>query len=307
MDNFFVLDKEVINNNTDDHDCDNCVQYLNQPAEIEKNEIPPNRIVELHFKADRCEFFNNTQNLEIKIDDKVIVETDRGYDMGIVASFGEPTFFKLQSRKSPCLEIKNILRFANQEDLEKKSSNQVKEEDAFKVCLEKISKHNLPMRLVDVEYQLDGGRVTFYYTAEHRIDFRELVKDLANVYHTRIEMRQIGVRDETKRFGGIAVCGRQLCCTTWLFDFEKVSSQYATVQGLAFNPMKLCGHCGRLKCCLIFELENYKEGVLENFLLNAATDSKEEGYTLETGIFKKLPPNNNGTKSANHRTPYRKS
>ncbi|MDI6779326.1 MAG: regulatory iron-sulfur-containing complex subunit RicT [Bacteroidota bacterium] len=214
-------------------------------------------LCEINFKRDRFNYYTNYQNLILKISDTVIVEAERGCDLGVVTAIGDCAIIKYQAKKNQCHDFKKILRSATEEDLNLFKANRQKEEDAFDVAIDKIRKYNLSMKLVDVEYQLDSSRITFYYTADHRIDFRELVKDLAHIYHTRIEMRQIGVRDETKRIGGVGVCGREICCTTWLFDFERISSQYVSVQGLTFNPIKLSGQCGRLKCCLLFELDNY--------------------------------------------------
>jgi cell fate regulator YaaT (PSP1 superfamily) len=303
------LDKEVENNNFQNHNnCENCAQSGNSSAIESKpvGEVLPQQVIELHFKAERCNFFNNYLGLDLKLCDQVIVEAERGFDLGIVASVGEPAYVKLQSRRAFCPEIKNVLRLATDEDKTKYITNKTKEEETFKTCVEKILKHNLPMRLVDVEYQLDCGRINFYYTAEHRIDFRDLVKDLANVYHTRIEMRQIGVRDETKRIGGIAICGRQLCCTTWLLDFERISAQHATLQGLAYNPMKLSGHCSRLKCCLLFELENYKDGIPGDYLMNGTqANLKTEEFTMSSDMLKVVRGNNNGGNGSKEKSKYK--
>ncbi len=303
------MNREVTNNHTDSIDSSNGCPQNGNSVTIERklpNEVLPTQVVELHFKGERCNYYYNYLSLDIKVNDKVIVEAERGTDLGIVFSVGEPAYVKLQTRKSLCSELKNVLRLATEEDITKYLANKIKEEESFKICIDRILKHYLPMRLVDVEYQLDCGRITFYYTAEHRIDFRELVKDLANVYHTRIEMRQIGVRDETKRVGGLAICGRQLCCATWLLDFEKVSSQYATAQGLPFNPIKLSGHCGRLKCCLAFELENYKCETSGDYLLyNAQEGSKVEEHIMHREILNGVFGNNNGVNGCkgkkNHR------
>lgn len=222
----------------------------------DSDEIFKKSLCEIRFKRDRFGFYLNNLNLDVKINDRVIVEAERGYDLGIITAIGECAYIRFRSQKKYCKDIKNIIRLTNEEDISFFESNKQKEEAAFKVALKKIQKHDLPMKLVDVEYQLDNNRITFYYIAEHRIDFRELVKDLAHIYHTRIEMRQIGVRDETKRIGGIGVCGREICCASWLTGFEKVSSQYILSQGLTFNSTKHSGQCGRLKCCLMFELHN---------------------------------------------------
>lgn len=227
--------------------CDQCQQ------ETQQNGTSEISFALIKFKADRCDFYCVEKGLNIQIKAYVIVEADRGCDIGMVVSTGNLAFLKMQTKKGNCGELKKIIRLANEGDLQQLQENRTKEDETFNVTLEKISKHRLSMRLIDVEYQFDLNRMTFYYTADHRIDFRELVKDLAFVYHTRIEMRQIGVRDETKRVGGIGVCGRQICCTIWLRDFERISSQRVVQQGLSHNPLKHSGQCGRLKCCLVFE------------------------------------------------------
>ncbi len=255
----------------DINECQNYeLHHSFNPININELEnIDPNvKLALVRFKANRYNFYCIEPGLEIKIDDYVIVEAERGIDLGQVAATGELAFIKLQIRKSSCGELKKIIRIASQEEIEKLKENRQKEDITYNIALEKISKHNLPMKLVDVEYQLDVSRITFYYTADHRIDFRELVKDLAHIYHTRIEMRQIGVRDETKRIGGIGVCGRELCCASWLNNFEKVSAQHIVLQGLANNPLKLAGQCSRLKCCLTFEINNYLKDEIKDTDLN---------------------------------------
>ena len=154
--------------------------------------------------------------------------------------------------------LKSVQRLATEEDLKKIEKNKEKEKEAFKICQEKIKKHNLEMKLVDAEYTFDNNKLLFYFTADGRIDFRELVKDLASVFRTRIELRQIGVRDETKTLGGIGICGRALCCTTYLTDFVPVSIKMAKEQNLSLNPTKISGVCGRLMCCLKNEQETYE-------------------------------------------------
>lgn len=263
-------EKQQDKNNSDNTDNLNenieCLFYnLHQGMEDKTNRldaIDPNvNLALIKFKANRYDFYCVPVSVEVKKNDFVIVEAERGIDLGEVVATGELAFIKLQIRKSACGELKKILRLATEAEMKILQENRQKEDETFRIAQEKIAKHNLPMKLVDVEYQLDVSRITFYYTAEHRIDFRQLVKDLAHLYHTRIEMRQIGVRDETKRVGGIGVCGRELCCTTWLHNFEKVSAQHIVLQGLANNPLKLAGQCGRLKCCLAFEINNYMNNV----------------------------------------------
>ena len=156
-------------------------------------------------------------------------------------------------------ELKPIERKADEKDLKKYRENLEKREDALKVCAEKIEKHELDMKLIDVEFMIDGAKIVFYFSAEGRVDFRELAKDLASHFHTRIELRQIGVRDEARMLGGIGICGRPLCCSKWLNDFHPVSIKMAKQQNLSLNPSKISGSCGRLMCCLNFEDKTYKE------------------------------------------------
>jgi cell fate regulator YaaT (PSP1 superfamily) len=191
---------------------------------------------------------------DIKRGDHVIVETARGVEYGTVV--GEPKDIEDDKVIKP---LKAVLRVASKKDDEQEASNKVKEKEAFKVCLEKIKKHKLEMKLIDAEYTFDNNKVLFYFTADGRIDFRELVKDLAAVFKTRIELRQIGVRDETKIIGGYGICGRPLCCHTYLADFAPVSIKMAKEQNLSLNPTKISGVCGRLMCCLKNEEDVYEE------------------------------------------------
>ena len=185
---------------------------------------------------------------DIKRYTRVIVETNRGLEMGCVLSVEESTDQNL----------KPIVRVATAEDLEKDGKNRQNEANAFRIGKEKIAKHKLAMKLVSVEYNFDGSKILFYFTADNRVDFRELVKDLASVFHTRIELRQIGVRDETKLLGGIGVCGRELCCHSYLSEFQTVSIRMAKEQNLSLNPTKISGICGRLMCCLNNEQATYE-------------------------------------------------
>ncbi len=215
--------------------------------------------IEVVFKGERKEIYNNPQQFPFKVGDFVIVEADKGVDLGEVNQVGA-----LLSMKKSKSELKKILRKADKEDVKKYQENRGKERSAFLVCRQKIEKHGLKMKLVDVEYQFDGNKITFYFTAERRIDFRELVKDLAAQYKVRIELRQIGVRDEAKRIGGYGICGRKLCCTSFLKEFQPITTQCAKEQFLPLNPQKLSGVCGRLMCCLNYEREFYLE-VLKKF------------------------------------------
>ncbi|KMQ52356.1 Signal peptidase-like protein [Chitinispirillum alkaliphilum] len=184
----------------------------------------------------------------------VIVEAERGQDMGKASLIG--ALVRLKKGKG---ETRSIVRIAKENDIEILRKNQEKEKSAFQVCREKIKHFKLEMKLVGVEIQFDGSKITFYFTAAQRVDFRELVKDLASVYRTRIELRQIGVRDEAKRVGGCGICGRKQCCNSFLTEFEQITTQMAKDQQLALNPTKISGNCGRLLCCLRYENEQYQE------------------------------------------------
>ena len=199
----------------------------------------------------------DAQGLELKKTDKVIVETEGGLCLGSVKI---PPYE--QEDNSAKKGLKKVMRFATEEDLMQLARNKEKETDAFILCRDKIADMKLSMKLVNVEYTFDGSKALFYFTAEERVDFRELVKNLANQVHTRIEMRQIGVRDEAKKKGGIGPCGRILCCTTWIDSFGPVSVKMAKVQGLSLNPANISGMCGRLMCCLAFEHKNYVDGIM---------------------------------------------
>ncbi len=211
-------------------------------------------VVGVRFKKAGKIYYFDPNELDLKPMDHVIVETVRGIEYGevIVAPKEVPE----DDIVSP---LKKVIRKATQEDEQKVMENKQKEEEAFDICLREIEKHNLPMKLIDVEYTFDNNKVIFYFTAEGRVDFRELVKDLAAVFRTRIELRQIGVRDEAKMIGGLGCCGRRLCCCTFLGDFEPVSIRMAKEQNLSLNPAKISGVCGRLMCCLNFEQDFYEE------------------------------------------------
>ena len=209
-------------------------------------------VCEIEFKGSRRDYFNCPEIITLKPLDHIIVQADRGEHIGRYIRSGP------RSRYPQAKEIKSILRKASYTDLEILMDNHRKEDEAFEVCLNKIAVHDLKMKLVDVEYQFDGNKICFYFTAEKRIDFRALVKDLAAEYRTRIELRQIGVRDEARRQGGIGVCGRMLCCKTFLCQFEPITSQMARDQNLSLSPSKISGLCGRLMCCLAYEEDFYK-------------------------------------------------
>lgn len=193
-------------------------------------------------------------DFQVKVGDHVIVETARGIEYGsVVQGIREVVDDKV------IMPLKSVIRIATEEDDKKAIENNEKEKKAFKICKEKIAKHGLEMKLIETEYTFDNNKVLFYFTADGRIDFRELVKDLASVFKTRIELRQVGVRDETKMLGGIGICGRPLCCNTYLSEFIPVSIKMAKEQSLSLNPTKISGICGRLMCCLKNEQEAYEE------------------------------------------------
>lgn len=207
------------------------------------------------FKRRRYGYCVDREGLGLKRGDWVIVQVERGKDMGcIVARIDEEKI-----RRGDGDAILEIVRLATDEDQEALLRLRNEEVEALKECKEFVEFRGLKMKLVDAEYQFDKGKLTFYFTAESRVDFRELVKDLSAHFRTRIELRQIGVRDETKKFGGYGPCGRPLCCATFLNEFESISTQYIQIQNLAVNPIKLSGVCGRLMCCLAYEYPMYKE------------------------------------------------
>lgn len=212
------------------------------------------RVIGVRFRNVGKIYYFSPKNLEIKSGDHVIVETARGVEYGNVVL--PPRDVEDEKVVQP---LKEAIRIANAQDDKKEESNRKREKEAYQICLKKIKEHGLEMKLIDVEYTFDNNKVLFYFTADGRIDFRELVKDLAAIFKTRIELRQIGVRDETKILGGIGICGRALCCHTYLSEFAPVSIKMAKEQNLSLNPTKISGVCGRLMCCLKNEEETYEE------------------------------------------------
>lgn len=212
------------------------------------------KIIGVRFKSIGKIYYFDPNGLDIKLGDSVIVETARGIECGEVVivdrEIDENEF------TSP---IKPVIRIAAAQDFDVIEKNKKKEQDAFKICEEKIEKHGLKMNLIDVECTFDNNKMLFYFTAENRVDFRELVKDLAAVFRTRIELRQIGVRDEAKKLGGLGICGQPFCCSRFLGEFQPVSIKMAKEQSLSLNPTKISGTCGRLMCCLKYEQESYEE------------------------------------------------
>ena len=211
-------------------------------------------IIGVRFKKLGKIYFFNPKSLKVKRGDKVIVETAQGDEYGEVVIPNR--YIEDEKILAP---LKKVIRIANYKDHKQYKECRKKEKEAYETCLKKIKEHKLEMTLTDVEYKFDNSKILFYFTADGRIDFRDLVKDLAAIYKTRIELRQIGVRDEVKRIGGNGVCGRELCCCTFLSDFETVSIKMAKEQNLSLNPSKISGNCGRLMCCLKYENDVYEE------------------------------------------------
>ncbi|MCT4564936.1 MAG: stage 0 sporulation family protein [Maledivibacter sp.] len=212
------------------------------------------RVIGVRFKKAGKIYYFDPDDIDVEKGQNVIVETARGIEFGEVVVGSKEI-----SEEEIVSPLKKVLRIATLEDEIINKENNEKETKAFEICLEKIEEHGLEMKLIDVEYTFDNNKVIFYFTADGRVDFRELVKDLASVFRTRIELRQIGVRDEAKMIGGIGPCGVSLCCSTWLGEFEPVSIKMAKEQSLSLNPTKISGICGRLMCCLRYEYESYTE------------------------------------------------
>ncbi|HJD42327.1 MAG TPA: stage 0 sporulation family protein [Candidatus Mediterraneibacter quadrami] len=230
------------------------------------------KVIGVRFRTAGKIYFFAPGKLEIRQGDNVIVETARGVEFGRVVCGPKDV-----DDSAVVQPLKPVIRLANEQDRKTVEKNKQKEKEAFKICQEKIKKHKLEMKLVDVEYTFDGNKILFYFTADGRIDFRELVKDLAAVFRTRIELRQIGVRDETKLKGGIGICGRPLCCSTYLTEFSAVSIKMAKEQNLSLNPTKISGVCGRLMCCLNNEEETYE-------VLNSQLPSVGDTVTTNDGL-----------------------
>lgn len=230
------------------------------------------KIIGVRFRNVGKIYYFNPKSFQMKPGDHVIVETARGVEYGTVV-LGP----KEVDDRQVVQPLKDVIRMATQKDDAKEESNRKKEREAYQVCVKKIRAHQLEMKLIDVEYTFDNNKILFYFTADGRIDFRELVKDLAAIFKTRIELRQIGVRDETKILGGIGICGRPLCCHTYLSEFAPVSIKMAKEQNLSLNPTKISGVCGRLMCCLTNEEETYEE-------LNSHLPSNGDHVTTPEGL-----------------------
>ena len=243
------------------------------------------KVIGERFRTAGKIYYFDPLNFQVKRGDHVIVETARGVEYGTVV--GSPREVADDKVVQP---LKPVLRVATERDDEQEAGNKAKEKEAFKICQEKIRKHGLEMKLIDAEYTFDNNKVLFYFTADGRVDFRELVKDLAGVFKTRIELRQIGVRDETKILGGIGICGRVLCCHSHLSEFIPVSIKMAKEQNLSLNPGKISGVCGRLMCCLKHEEETYEE--LNRRLPNTGdyvtTDDGLKGEVSSVNVLRQL-------------------
>ena len=247
-------------------------------------------IIEVRFKNGRKEFFRNNDNLNLTTGDAVIVEVPNGHHLGYVSMQGELVRLQMQKKKvANDGEIRKIYRLAHQKDLEKFEEVKKRELPTLYRTREIIRNLKLEMKLSDIEYQADNTKATFFYSADDRVDFRELIKLLAGEFRIRVEMRQISLRQEAGRLGGIGVCGRELCCATWLSEFKNVATSAARYQNLSLNPSKLSGQCGRLKCCLNYELETYMDALedipkIEGPLLT----EKGEATLQKTDIFRKI-------------------
>ena len=243
------------------------------------------KVIGVRFRKAGKVYFFDPAGMEIKTGDHVIVETARGIEFGHVVLGNREV-----GDKKVVQPLKPVIRMATRADEEVERKNKEKEKEAFKICLEKIKKHDLQMKLIDAEYTFDNNKVLFYFTADGRIDFRELVKDLAAVFKTRIELRQIGVRDETKIMGGVGICGRALCCHSYLSEFIPVSIKMAKEQNLSLNPTKISGVCGRLMCCLKNEEETYEElnSKLPNIGDYVTTDDGLKGEVHSVSVLRQL-------------------
>ena len=271
-------------------------QNINENENVITEEQLPEEaeVVGVKFKAAGKTYFFSPEGMKFQLDDKVIVRTSRGIEFVFVAE---------ENKIVPYSEIvpplRSVERIATEEDIQRYETNKQLEKSAFDVCVKMISKHKLDMKLIEAEYTFDNSKLLFYFSAEGRVDFRELVKDLASVFHTRIELRQIGIRDEAKMMGGIGVCGRPFCCATFLSDFVQVSIKMAKEQNLSLNSAKISGTCGRLMCCLRYENDVYEEELKRTPPVDSKVKTPDGiGYVREiaplTGICKVVIPDRGG-------------
>ncbi len=247
-------------------------------------------VVEVRFKGGRKEFFRNAHQLDLTTGDAVVVDVPNGHHMGYVSLQGELVRLQMQKKKVPNDNtLRNVYRIATEKDLSKYDEVKLREMPTLFRTKQIIDNLKLSMKLSDVEYQADNSKATFYYSADDRVDFRELIKLLAGEFRIRVEMRQISLRQEAGRLGGIGSCGRELCCSTWLSDFKSVSTTAARYQNLSLNPSKLSGQCGRLKCCLNYELDTYLEALSDIPSIEVPLVTKNGAAKLQkTDIFRKI-------------------
>ncbi len=247
-------------------------------------------VVEVRFKGGRKDFFRNSNHLDICTGDAIICEMATGYHMGTVSLQGELVRLQMKRKNVPDNnELKSIYRVANGKDQDKHTQSSARDMPALHRTREIIRELKLNMKLSDVEFQSDNTKATFFYSSDERVDFRELIKVLASEFKVRVEMRQISLRQEAGRLGGIGSCGRELCCSSWLTDFKNISTSAARYQNLSLNPAKLSGQCGRLKCCLNYELETYIDALKDIPAVEAALKTQKGDATLQkTDIFRKI-------------------
>lgn len=245
-------------------------------------------IVEVRFKNDRKAFFCNANGLNLHIGSIVVVESISGYDVGVVSLTGDLVKIQMNKKNFPKEQVLKIYRIANQKDVETWQEVRKREINVKREAKNIAFSLGLDMKITDVEFQGDGSKATFYYTAESRVDFRQLIKDLAQAFRTKIDMKQIGFRQEAAKIGGLGSCGRELCCSSWLTDFRSVNTNAARYQQLSINPQKLAGQCGKLKCCLNFELDSYLDS-LKDFPSTSVTIDTEKGkaFCIKIDVFKK--------------------
>src|SRR5699024_7223641 len=264
----------------------NWLSNMSLPVDME-----PFNAVEVRFKNGRKHFYRTNPEFSVAMGDVVVTEAEKGFDVGIVSLTGELVRVQMQKKKESLDtdKLPEIYRKATQQDVDKWQGLREKEPEVQKRSREIAMHLGLEMKISDVEYQGDGSKATFYYTAEGRVDFRELIKDLARAFHIRIEMKQIGYRQEAARLGGIGSCGRELCCSTWLTDFRSVNTSAARYQQLSLNPQKLAGQCGKLKCCLNYELDSYLDALKDMPRTDVKVKtSKGEAICQKVDIFKQL-------------------
>ena len=244
--------------------------------------------VEVRFKNERKSFYHNIDKLPLHIGSIVTVESSSGYDVGVVSLTGELVRIQMKKKNFGEEQASKIIRIATKKDVEIWQNSRKKEEEVKKEARKIALNLNLEMKISDIEYQGDGSKITFYYTAEGRVDFRQLIKEYAAVFRAKVDMKQIGYRQEAAKLGGIGSCGRELCCSTWLTDFRSVNTNAARYQQLSINPLKLAGQCGKLKCCLNFELDSYMDA-LSHFPSSSTVLDTEKGkaFCIKIDVFKK--------------------